>query len=418
MKRIILHFGHDKTGTTSLQSTLFDNTNTLLNGGYFYPKLGMHFTHNRPSIIMFKNDIGDNRLFRLHHHINALWRLERVIYRQKFRKLLRELSFDHLIFSAEFLPNMQIEEYENILHFFQSEFSEARIEVYLYARHPVSYAESAWAQKSKDVEHKEETILIQDYLDLYERIKKSGLADSINLFRFEDGCDHARGPVHFLLEKMGMSDELISKLEINRKNDRMSLFAQELSSFVNTKIPVSPVNCFFDIVRNEERKAIFGLPGQRFQLTRIQVDKLWTAVTEQMEFLRETFEIDYGPNRNDKAENRILRLSEANLKDLLTIFDGFSPLYKKILLQYLESKVSTDELETPHVKATIEGLIAKEKFLHSCPFFLIFAYHFLTCFGRKKYGKTVVWRVLNYVYRNLYRPMGQNYRRSWQANRK
>ena len=111
--------------------------------------------------------------------------------------MLKETIFNCLIISAEFFSEMEIEDYKNISHFFKSEYPEAQIDVYLYTRHPVSYAESGLVQRSKKVAPSEDDPPMKNYINLYERIKNAGLADRISVTGLRTVVTMRLGPCIF-----------------------------------------------------------------------------------------------------------------------------------------------------------------------------------------------------------------------------
>lgn len=61
-KKIILHIGQSKTGTTSFQSYCFKFRKELLAEGVLYPKTGLHFTHHRKLARHYKGEFRDDSL--------------------------------------------------------------------------------------------------------------------------------------------------------------------------------------------------------------------------------------------------------------------------------------------------------------------------------------------------------------------
>ena len=45
--KLHIHFGIHRTGTTTIQKTIFNNLNTLNNNGYLYPEFGFKYNHTK-----------------------------------------------------------------------------------------------------------------------------------------------------------------------------------------------------------------------------------------------------------------------------------------------------------------------------------------------------------------------------------
>lgn len=61
-KKLILHIGQSKTGTTSFQSVCFKNRNHLLENGVLYPATGLVFTHHRKIAQYYKGEESDQNI--------------------------------------------------------------------------------------------------------------------------------------------------------------------------------------------------------------------------------------------------------------------------------------------------------------------------------------------------------------------
>jgi len=70
MKKVILHIGHDKTATCSIQDTFKHNRSILENYGYYYPLPDGHTHHNKLFITLFKENLDKDDNLLLTHEID------------------------------------------------------------------------------------------------------------------------------------------------------------------------------------------------------------------------------------------------------------------------------------------------------------------------------------------------------------
>ncbi len=148
-KKVILHVGVDKTGSTAIQNSMVSFQSLLLENGVFYPdgwdKRVNH--HTLASCFSAESDPFVSTL--LFHKLPP----EKIIKRnQKYIALIREqinaVQADTLVFSWEGFVHLSGETFRNFKTFLK-EYSDA-IEIVFYARPPLSYGTSAFSQQVKE----------------------------------------------------------------------------------------------------------------------------------------------------------------------------------------------------------------------------------------------------------------------------
>lgn len=75
-KKLIIHFGIHRTGTTALQNILKKNRTKLLENGILYPDLGYECNHSRIAWGLVKNKVGT-------HSIEPSWLVEKIKSEEK-----------------------------------------------------------------------------------------------------------------------------------------------------------------------------------------------------------------------------------------------------------------------------------------------------------------------------------------------
>lgn len=144
-KKIFLHIGFDKTGSTALQKCLKINSDLLLNEEIFYVPtrystiLGSFFSTNPKNFIF-------NKLKRPDFDLDSINISDKKIM-QIFINDLNKLNSQYLIISCEALAYLDKLGHEALYSFLKQYSSD--IEIICYVRSPVSYVKSAMSQRVK-----------------------------------------------------------------------------------------------------------------------------------------------------------------------------------------------------------------------------------------------------------------------------
>lgn len=148
---VILHVGLHKTGTTSIQQTLFsDENNKLLeNKNYIYPKC-WYSNHSAPVHSAFCD-------FPEEYHINirkgySIQEIKSINEKNlnRFKKEIAEKEQSKLIISGEGISKLSFGNLNVLKEYLTSVFtSEVKIKVLIYVRNPVSCYVSTIHQKIK-----------------------------------------------------------------------------------------------------------------------------------------------------------------------------------------------------------------------------------------------------------------------------
>lgn len=144
-KRVILHVGPDKTGSTAIQNALFQNRSFLLSKGIMYSSgfmvndkfLRMHFLNKKhlKEILSGNNQLDEDIRKKSNRYINHL------------REEINETACKELILSHEGLFHLDVSELESLREFLNG--YTKTIEIVFYVRDPVAYAKSAMSQRVK-----------------------------------------------------------------------------------------------------------------------------------------------------------------------------------------------------------------------------------------------------------------------------
>lgn len=311
-KRVILHFGLPKTGTTTIQNVLHAHRDRLLAEGVYYPALSPNLT--TPLCTMFLPDPKGH----ITNKIAGLSAESALANAQRFQRTLEaEISrstWSTLVLSAEGVSNMPRES----LHKLKSWAEQFATEwtVLICVRDPLTYTRSVIQQliKGGDVLH-----------ELYERLPLPNFQGKINnaiavfgkdrlhVFSMRAAASSADGLVGHFAGIIGLSEALTRDLcaVSSRDNESMSQEAALVLDSLNRQVPMFPANG--DARRRSGRELAFieRIRGSRFELPPQVRARVVAESAKDTEWLFSEFGIDLRYNGDVDPDSR--RASEPSL---------------------------------------------------------------------------------------------------------
>ena len=348
IKTIILHAGMHKTGTSSIQSSLFDERNAplLLEKGYKYlSEWGVN--HDVPTSFLFFSDCDKD--------FNMIQNGYRENYDQlctgfvaSIEAVIKTSSADTLIISAEGLSRFTCKDFIRLKNFFRDNFSDIHFRVVLYVRDPLSWHVS-----------NEQTLIRlgihiyrqgRNYFTYQQRLKPiidSFNKESIEIYRFEDAITHG-GPVSHFLGILGFEQREVDCFYITKENESLCYIVIEALNYLNKSIPIEVhrVNRNDNSFINPERNGIDIRPledirGPKYDYNYMQKSELVISFKDDVLWLKKTTGIDYIYSI-EHFKGRERDYDENTLTDLEAVFPKLGDRVRIILLEFLETEYSGD----------------------------------------------------------------------------
>lgn len=126
-KKLILHIGQSKTGTTSFQSFCFKHRKKLLAEGTLYPEAGLLFTHHRHLALHYKCEKRDDALV------------------QKLKQEIAATDCERVLLSCESFEDLNRDQAEEFL----SDFSNMDVSIVCTLRNRLDWIQSMYAEYVK-----------------------------------------------------------------------------------------------------------------------------------------------------------------------------------------------------------------------------------------------------------------------------
>jgi len=354
IKKIYLHIGFHKTGSTSIQNSLLKSTELLSANNFLFPVMTQNNQPISNQEVVFCSLVMNNPETYYGNIVAGCSEIEQILrlnehYLLEFSQQIESFEGDNLIISGEGISILKIEELSRLQQlFFQVVNPDVSIEVIVFMRNPLAYSCSLCQERIKNG-----NALISD-LVLYEqsnyryyaenllRVEQVFGRENIKLFRFEDAIEHPVGLVGFFLSIIGFNNSLIACFESVHENKSISHEAVVLLSAINEEIPL-----IIDGKLNPQRSsnptiAIRAIPGIKFLLTNEQSRKVWKNATKDLDWIYENYKIDHYQyfEMDESLEQK--QWSDKTLLYIKNLLPALSDDLQQIIVQKIREEKAVD----------------------------------------------------------------------------
>jgi len=291
-KKVIIHMGPDKTGSSSIQSALDKNRTALLGNGVFYPsgrkhsQLGSCLSPDPQQFIFNRLRNRDKTLAEIQAGDEEYFKL--------FIDALDNTQADTLILSAEgfvYLTETALDNMKEMLERYCEEF-----EIVLYIRAPLSFAASAISQRIKSGERVMEHMMppIVPYQDFIEKISRVFGKEQINL-RVSSKETFAQGNVVLDFLSLLNVPQILKEQITTSESKKNSSLTEEGVKIGDKMIELLDGFVAFGADFQEKRglgnKILPMIRGRKLQLTDLQRENVLKQSTPHTTFLEREFGI-------------------------------------------------------------------------------------------------------------------------------
>lgn len=266
-KRIVLHFGLPKTGTTTIQNVMYAHRDRLLAESVYYPALQSNLT--TPLCTMF---LPDPRVH-IENRIAALSAELAVTNAQRFQRALEEEisggAWTTLVLSAEGVSNLSRQSLGK-LKSWAEQFATEWI-VLICVRDPLTYTRSVIQQLLKGGETLHELYERLPLPDFQGKINNAMAVfgkDRLQVFSMHAAATSRGGLVGHFAGVLGLSETLIRDLcaGSNRENESMSQEAVLVLDSLNRLVPMFPSGGGVRVNSGRQLDIISRIRGSKFEL--------------------------------------------------------------------------------------------------------------------------------------------------------
>lgn len=354
-RRIILHAGLHKTGTTSIQNNCFKCRDILLEHGIYYPVFSFgerqFANHSDPitgAVCSPPRLYGMPQRMRVQDDPAPA----QAAFSTQFEQVLGEPEAGTLLLSAELVCDYNESDLQALADLLRQSCDE--LQVIAFVRSPASSLESILQQRNLNGNVMDPQSLLGVVSQRYMRLANAfpGILQAHN---FHEAVTDPDGLLGYFLCVIGVSRDQLGQLDFDASNERVSLEAHRLIEAVNRAYPADNVaahrvpRTYLDI------KPLKALPGQPFQLESFQGSELYEQVvsegTELEQQLGFTFPESVHRSLQPLWQEPTLMELEAAVSKLE------NPLFRLALADYLQGEAATLATENPATAAVL-GFVA------------------------------------------------------------
>jgi len=337
IKNIILHCGMYKTGTTSIQYSLYDSGNAKIlvdKGLSYFSAWGANHSHAFGFLYdeRYKNNISMVRYGYGKDHDKI---------RKNFidsLKTAETMSVDTLLFSSEDLFDFSESALNKLKASFEHNFGDIHFRIIIYVREPISLHISLHQTLIKAGYSGIPTM--SNYSRCISTLQNVFDKHNIEIYRFEDAIAYGC-PVRHFLSKLGFTSEEINLFKITKSNASMCHIITCALDYLNQKIPK-----FFDngneITLNHERAGfrispLVRIRGPKFDYNYKLKKELAQNSINEVTWLKKETGIDYSSFLKNFSDNEHDYYDKNTIDDIFEAFPKLDNRMRKIMIEFFES---------------------------------------------------------------------------------
>lgn len=297
-RRIVLHAGLSKTGSTTLQAVCDELRPQLAGRGIHYPRFAFDGTaFPNHSIPVTAALTGSATRFGLRLWERFAGREREVVEacRRQFAAVLEEGAGDTLLLSSEIAegygPQVAAELYGRLRA------AADEVQVVAYVRDPVSALASLLQERARAGSTMVPEGLVGRTREKCERLEKH-FGDALTLLSYHEAGNHPAGLVGAWFEWLGLDGAALAATAHPPRNTRLSAEAYRLIAAINERHPLDGAAV---PRRAYDLDCLQALPGQRFEVPGFHGTHLEAGCREEAAWLQQHCGLYFPPQKSSPA---------------------------------------------------------------------------------------------------------------------
>jgi hypothetical protein len=348
IKKVYLHVGMHKTGSSSIQNTIFKNP-SLFDSKFYYPKSW------GPNHYNFLGSTIDNKDTQ-----NMLDNLEK--YTDFLKEEMNAVACEYLVISSEFIVLLEEASLIYLKDYLLMLFPNAEFEILMYVRNTKDWTSSMYQERLKthgssgeDIFDTLLKVISSLFKDRISKFVKIFGEDNVQVIQFEKACKNDFGLVGDFLHRIGVKGDILIGVEETRVNESLSNHGADIIDFINKTYP-QYINAKLAPVREQhDVMPIYKFGSKKFQLTYNQNEQVEKASFEDRQWLNEKYAIDYTEQVVGIKDKDKFQYDDNYVKDFKNIIAQCSDVIKYLMYQFLVSNL--EECLNQSDKVVLEDLI-------------------------------------------------------------
>lgn len=350
IKRIILHIGLHKTGTSSIQLSFFRAADILKEHGVLYPTSWVSpnpwtAQHNHFLYILFKEDLT----YYMRNFGFSASQIEesRRAGEPKLMEELRTTEAHTVVISSENVSLFEDKDLQNIHTFFRTHF-DAQIDVFIYTRHHIEWTRSMLQQLIRQ-QHTYQSAwrYINDhaavvYTGIYQRCANIFGEQNIYLRTYENLIAHPKGIIAGFCDDIGIdiNTEQLQKLTVNQS---MTQFAIDLCDYINTHEPLNINNSINPKRKIGDVHPLSFIRGPRFEIPSSMMAPIESFFAAYVTTLYDQFGIDYRTShKSSNTDIPYFTLNDEFYQSLTKAYTAANNVIRDLIIRYLHHAIHNE----------------------------------------------------------------------------
>ena len=332
MRKVVLHIGMHKTGTTSIQNSLHQ-----INSEGFRTVRFQEKNHSAPLYTIFSENRFNHQIWKNQGLTNNQINEKKAEYEKILEEELADDSVNVFLLSGEAMSTLTENEQRNLCLFFKEK--NFRISIIYVVRDPISWAASANQQRAKGGARTLSKLKPRYKQRISGFIKGCG-QENISIFKYEDLIQ--KGLIQSFSDIIGFKLEEGERVNESVTSEALTL----IYALNNIKIPTkgSKIHFFARQAALKELISFFSKSNGFKKLNLDKFDLVDKSVIEDLVWLKENFGISYSLSAREEQEGIAFEdfpslecLSEffgrysLNYNTTLSLVDNLVNLYMKFL---------------------------------------------------------------------------------------
>ncbi|MFD1884901.1 hypothetical protein [Paenibacillus wenxiniae] len=339
IQEIIIHAGMHKTGTTSIQETLFAHADQLKQRDLLYPTCWPS-NHSIPIFSLFKRDPSY-----FENIVEERSRQEIEHTRQHFMRVLQQeiatSTPTRLVLSGENISLLTYRELRSFRLFLQNITGyRVPIRVIVCVRHPVPWLISATQQRLKSGQHlqtildvKMRAIIPQLFQQRIGNLMRVFGKKALTVYSFDDAVQSVYGPVGYFLQQLGYAEEDILSFDIKKANESMSFMAARFIAFINEKCPIILCNRKNELRTRQDIDPLLAIRGPKFDIAYTYKKDFLQLAQADLAWLKAKFNISFTYELSEPTEDNISFPDSTTIKDIKAAYDRLPIVLQQLVIE-------------------------------------------------------------------------------------
>jgi len=335
VKNLYIHVGMSKTGTSTIQDTLYANRDFLLKADCFYSNY-LPKNHSDVFRMLFASEpekqhtnvklgIGKDEVKTLN--------LKNI---EVIEKELSTTNCSNIIYSGESISILSESELKNLRGFFEQLLPAAKIFVVVSTRNPIDFITSFVQQRKR-------TSIGSDfefsYALMFNKLISVFGRSNVLAYKFEDACMDEGGPACYFLRQLGFSNSVVTGLKVVNSNSSISDKAIDIIDYINNRLPMLGDGRISDGRMHLDYVHFYDLTGNKFILGKdfFQEHVDMSSLSRKCLWLKTNLGIDYDLTEIPDAPPEII-YDEVFFKEIVALYPFITPVLQKITFDYVKAR--------------------------------------------------------------------------------